>query len=164
MTARPFSPLLTPVRWTGVAPPRDLHEMASARLRLLDQRYTRGRRAIVDVLARAGSPLSIPQVLARDRSLAQSSCYRNLAQLGRAGVVHRIVTSDEFSRYELAEDLTDHHHHHLVCSHCGEVRDFTVPGRLEGELALALGRIAGEHGFSVDHHRLDLVGTCPTCA
>ncbi len=141
----------------------DLHELASVRLRTLDQRYTRGRRAIVEVLARSDAPLSIPQLLERDRSLAQSSAYRNLAELERAGVVHRIVTSDEFSRYELAEDLTEHHHH-LICTHCGDVRDFTVPSALEDELDRTLDRIAGEHGFAADHHRLDLVGTCSGCA
>lgn len=141
----------------------DLHDVAFTRLRARDQRYTRGRRAIIDLLARAGAPLSIPQLLERDRSLAQSSTYRNLAVLEGAGVVHRIVSSDEFSRYELAEDLTEHHHH-LICSSCGDVRDFTVPSALEGELDRALGRVAGDHGFAADHHRLDLVGTCATCA
>jgi Fur family transcriptional regulator, ferric uptake regulator len=160
----PFSALLS----TGsVAPvaraPTDLHELASGRLRGLDQRYTRGRRALIEVLARADAPLSIPQLLAADRSLAQSSAYRNLAELERAGVVHRIVTSDEFARYELAEDLTEHHHH-LICSNCGDVRDFTVPSALEDELDRALDRIAGRHGFAADHHRLDLVGTCSSCA
>ena len=140
----------------------DLHDLASARLRGLDQRYTRGRRAIVEALAAAQAPLSIPQLLERERSLAQSSAYRNLAQLEAAGVVHRIVTADEFARYELAEGLTEHHHH-LICSHCGDVRDFTVPPALEDELDRALDRIAAEHGFAADHHRLDLVGTCATC-
>ena len=141
----------------------DLHEMAAVRLGALAQRYTRGRRAIVEVLARAAAPVSIPQLLERDRSLAQSSAYRNLAQLEQAGIVHRIVTSDEFARYELAEDLTEHHHH-LICSHCGDVRDFTVSPALEHDLDRALARIAGAHGFVADHHRLDLVGTCATCA
>ena len=147
----------------AVGAPTDLHELASVRLRTSDQRYTRGRQAIVDVLARSDAPLSIPQLLERDRTLAQSSTYRNLSELEQAGVVHRIVTSDEFSRYELAEDLTGHHHH-LICSACGDVRDFTVSSQLEGQLARALARIAGEHGFAADHHRLDLVGTCAGCA
>jgi Fe2+ or Zn2+ uptake regulation protein len=141
----------------------NVHDLASVRLRALDQRYTRGRRAIVEVLAGADAPLSIPQLLECDRSLPQSSAYRNLAELERAGVVHRIVTSDEFSRYELAEDLTEHHHH-LICTTCGDVRDFTVSSALEDELDRALDRIAGAHGFAPDHHRLDLVGTCSTCS
>jgi Fur family transcriptional regulator, ferric uptake regulator len=140
----------------------DLHELAFVSLRALEQRYTRGRRAIIESLARSDAPLSIPQLLQRDRSLAQSSAYRNLAVLERAGIVHRIVTSDEFSRYELAEDLTEHHHH-LICASCGDVRDFTVSPELEGDLDRALGRIARQHGFSADHHRLDLVGTCSAC-
>lgn len=141
----------------------DVHELAAVRLRAHEQRYTRSRRAIVDALATAGAPLSIPQLLERDRSLAQSSTYRNLTELEQAGVVHRIVTADEFSRYELAEGLAAHHHH-LICSHCGDVRDFTVSPALEAELGRALDRIAGEHGFAADHHRLDLVGTCAGCA
>ena len=140
----------------------DLHEQAALRLRALDQRYTTGRRALVDVLASADAPLSIPQLREHDRSLAQSSAYRNLSVLERAGVVHRIAGTDDFARYELAEDLTEHHHH-LICAACGDVRDFTVSPELEGDLDRALGRIAREHGFSADHHRLDLVGTCADC-
>jgi len=141
----------------------DLHEEAASRLRRLDQRYTRGRRALVDVLASAEAPLAIPQLLAQDRALAQSSAYRNLTLLEQAGVVHRVVGSDEFSRYELAEDLTQHHHHHLICRRCGEVQDFTAPARIEDDLDRTLQRVAAQHGFDADHHRLDLVGTCRSC-
>jgi Fur family ferric uptake transcriptional regulator len=140
----------------------DLHEVASARLGGADQRYTRVRRALVDLLAVADAPLSLPQLLERAPDLAQSSAYRNLVVLERAGVVHRIVTADDFARYELAEDLTGHHHH-LICTQCGEVRDFTMSGRLEAELDRALADVAAEHGFAADHHRLDLVGRCASC-
>jgi Fur family transcriptional regulator, ferric uptake regulator len=142
--------------------PADLHEVAALRLTGAGQRYTRARRALVDVLADADAPLALPQLLERDRSLAQSSAYRNLVVLERAGVVHRIVTADEFARYELAEDLTGHHHH-LICSECGDVRDFTVPASLESALVRALARVAGEHEFVAEHHRLDLIGRCPAC-
>jgi Fur family ferric uptake transcriptional regulator len=144
-------------------PAPDLDDEAAARLQRFEQRYTRARRTLVGVLASAEAPLSIPQLLAQDRGLAQSSVYRNLAVLEQAGVVHRIVGSDEFSRYELAEDLTRHHHHHLICSHCGEVQDFTAPASIESDLDRALRRVAAQHGFDTDHHRLDLVGTCANC-
>jgi Fur family ferric uptake transcriptional regulator len=150
-------------RTNGPVPAPDLNDEAASRLRRLDQRYTRARRALVGVLASAEAPLSIPQLLARDRALAQSSAYRNLAVLEQAGVVHRIVGSDEFSRYELAEDLTRRHHHHLICSQCGEVQDFTAPARIENDLDRALQRVAARYGFDADHHRLDLVGTCANC-
>jgi Fur family transcriptional regulator, ferric uptake regulator len=139
-----------------------LHDTAHARLRADGQRYTTGRRALVDALDQADRPLSIPELLDGRRDLVQSSAYRNLAVLERAGVVRRIVTHDEFARYELAEDLTEHHHH-LICSRCGTVDDFTVPAALEEELDRSLGKVARKHGFDSTSHRLDLVGTCARC-
>jgi Fe2+ or Zn2+ uptake regulation protein len=89
--------------------------------------------------------------------------YRNLAVLERAGLVHRIVTADDWARYELDHALT-HHHHHLICASCGVVRDFTVSARLERSIDTALAKVAGDAGFHLDHHRLDLVGYCGDCA
>jgi Fur family transcriptional regulator, ferric uptake regulator len=142
---------------------QDLHATAADRLRHDGQRYTTQRRALVALLVEVDQPLTIPQLLERQPGLAQSSAYRNLAVLERAGVVHRIVTSDEFARYELAEDLT-HHHHHLICSSCGEVTDFEVSSTVEHELEVALARVARRTGFQVRTHRLDLLGTCATCS
>ena len=65
--------------------PLDLHTTAAARLREDEQRYTSNRRALVDVLAAADQPLTIPQVLERRSDLAQSSAYRNLAVNRSAG-------------------------------------------------------------------------------
>jgi Fur family transcriptional regulator, ferric uptake regulator len=140
----------------------DLHATATSRLREDGQRYTPRRRALVELLVEIDQPLTIPQLLERRPGLAQSSVYRNLAVLERAGVVHRIHTTDEFARYELAEDLTEHHHH-LICSSCGDVTDFTVPPGVEHDLEAALSRVAKRTGFQMRHHRLDLVGTCPRC-
>src|SRR3546814_5274742 len=111
----------------------DLHDTAAGRLAADKQRYTARRRALVELLASVDQPLTIPQLLERQPDMAQSSVYRNLAVLEAAGVVHRIVTSDEFARYELTEDLTGHHHH-LICASCGDVADFTVPAAVEHEL------------------------------
>ena len=141
----------------------ELHETAAARLRRVGQRYTPNRRSLVGILAQAGQPVAIPDVLAADRSLAQSSAYRNLATLMQAGVVRRVVTSDEFARFELAEDLTEHHHH-LVCSACGLVEDFTAPAGFERSLHRTVSKVSDATGFSVDTHRLDLIGTCTRCS
>ena len=140
----------------------DLHATALARLRADGQRYTTNRRSVVEELERSDRPLSIPELLDAVDDLAQSSAYRTLSVLERAGVVRRLVTHDEFARYELAEDLTEHHHH-LICTHCGTIEDFTVPDDLEAELERCLGRVAARQGFSGASHRLDLVGTCARC-
>lgn len=141
----------------------DLHPAIAARLDGDGQRYTSGRRALVEVLVGAGRPLTAAEVVA-EADLSQSSAYRNLAVLEGAGVVHRISGTDEFARFELAEDLTDHHHHHLVCTECGAISDFTVPDDLEEAVDALAASVAGSAGFTVDRHRLDLFGRCAACA
>lgn len=135
----------------------------AALLRQDDQRYTSGRRRLVAVLQTAGGPLTITQILAADPSLAQSSVYRNLTILEEVGAVTRIVTGDDFARYELAEHLTEHHHH-LICSSCGDVADFSLDAGAEAGLDEALRRAADRVGFGIEGHRLDLLGTCSSCA
>jgi len=142
---------------------RDVHEVAADRLVAIDQRYTKGRRALVATLASADNPLTIQQVLEVEGSLPQSSAYRNLAVLERAGVVHRIVSSDEFARFELAEHFTEHHHH-LICSSCGDVADFTLPMDVEQQLERALSTAATRSQFEPRQHRLDLLGLCRACS
>jgi Fe2+ or Zn2+ uptake regulation protein len=141
----------------------ELDRIAATRLHHDGQRYTDCRRELVHLLASTDAPLTIPEILERRRDLAQSSVYRNLGVLEQSGLVQRIVTRDEWARFELAEDLTEHHHH-VICSRCGRVEDFTVPPRLERSIDTALAKVAEETGFTLQHHRLDLVGLCQTCA
>jgi Fe2+ or Zn2+ uptake regulation protein len=136
-----------------------VHDTAERRLRDSGQRYTSQRRSLVDLLARAGHPLTLPEILRNRRQLKQSSVYRNLADLEQAGVVRRVATDEEHGRYELAEELTGHHHH-LVCARCGTMRDVAVPQ----ELDRSLDKIARRAGFASVSHRLDLIGLCADCA
>lgn len=141
----------------------DLHAAAGELLRGSGHRYTPGRRLLVETLGRVDRPVTIAELLEMDAGLAQSSAYRNLGVLEEAEVVHRVVSDDEFARYELDEDLTGHHHHHLICTSCGVVADFTVPNELEADLAAVFAKVASETGFTPRHHRLDLVGSCGEC-
>jgi Fur family ferric uptake transcriptional regulator len=140
---------------------KDMHRTVSSRLGQADYRYTSGRQNLVGILARAGQPMSMPEILVAAR-LPQSSAYRNLTVLENAGVVRRIVTHDDFCRYELAEDLTGHHHH-LVCERCGLVEDFTLSSDFEASLDSTLLRTASKRGLEVVGHRLDVYGLCQAC-
>lgn len=141
-----------------------IHDEVADLLRRADQRYTTGRRRLVDTLLAGGGPMTIAQILAHDDRLAQSSVYRNLVILEEVGAVIRIVTRDDYARYELAEQLTDHHHHHLICTSCGDVADFALADKAEASLESALRRAASKAGFAAEAHRLDIVGVCAACA
>jgi Fe2+ or Zn2+ uptake regulation protein len=140
-----------------------IHDDVAARLRRVGQRYTPARRTLVDALAAADGPLSVVTLQAAAPSLPQSSVYRNLADLEQAGAVARVSGPDDFSRYELAEDLAGHHHH-LVCTGCGQVLDFHLSAAAERAMNRAAADAAASAGFSAVAHRLDLLGLCGACA
>jgi Fur family transcriptional regulator, ferric uptake regulator len=140
----------------------EVHRMARERLMDRDQRYTTGRRRLVEVLAGTGAPVTLPALLALAPDLSQSSAYRNLALMEEAGVVRRLVHGAEHAHYELAEDLTEHHHH-LICEECGLITDITLDAALERSLDRAFDGLAEAAGFSPRHHALDVFGRCAAC-
>lgn len=141
----------------------EYHVHARERLDELGQRYTSGRRAVVTALAAAAHPLTLPDLLALNGELPQSSAYRNLAVLEQAGVVRRLVHSAGHAHYELAEDLTAHHHH-MICEGCGLIRDITLDAKLERSLDTAFDKVAAAAGFRPRHHVVDIFGSCADCA
>jgi Fur family transcriptional regulator, ferric uptake regulator len=147
----------------SVAGMDELDRTAATRLREVGQRYTGGRATLVELLAASDRPLTIPEILRARSGMPQSSVYRNLTVLEEAGLVQRVASSDEWARFELAEDLTEHHHHQ-ICTGCGQVRDVTLPPGVERSLDVSLAKVAEASGFTLQHHRLDLVGLCEECA
>ncbi len=140
----------------------DLHAAVDLRLRAAGMRNSRSRQVVVDVLVRAGRPLSLPEILDADADLAQSSTYRNLGELVDAGVTRRVESADDHTRFEIHESLTGHHHH-LVCTSCGRVEDFDVPDDFEAGIDVMVDA-AESQGFRIDAHRFDLLGRCARCS
>ncbi len=140
----------------------NVDQLITSQLQAVGQRYTSNRRRLISILLRSSKPLSINQILDMDPELAQSSAYRNLTVLEEAGSIARIVTSADHARYELAEEILEHHHH-IICSPCGEILDFRLSDNIEETLEASLQEIADQLGFTLDTHRLDLIGTCTLC-
>ena len=134
------------------------------RLQGIEQRYTRGRRQLVEALEAAARPATAAELIASRPPMPQSTAYRNLAILAQAGVVQRVAGNDEYARYELAEELTGSHHHHLICSHCGSVEDFTAPARFERAIPSLIDAITETTGFHTHSHNIDLLGICARCS
>jgi Fur family transcriptional regulator, ferric uptake regulator len=140
----------------------ELHRIARERLLDRDQRYTENRRQIVDALALVERPVTLPELIEVSPSLAQSSAYRNLSIMEEAGVVRRLVHGSEHAHFELAEDLTEHHHH-LICESCGLICDITLDPSTEARLDQVFDDLATAAGFSPRHHNIDVYGICAEC-
>ena len=141
----------------------DVHDVAARQLTVIGLRYTSNRRALIEALADATAPLSIPDLMRAMPTASQSSIYRNLTDLTNACVVARVQGTDEWARFELADAITGHHHHHIMCESCGEVLDIEIPEVLEHQLDTNLAELAEKSGYKITHHRLDLVGRCSNC-
>ena len=148
----------------------DVHIEVARRFVQHDQRYSSKRRAIVAMLETSDRPLTITEIVQLSKNfkgtknaIVQSSLYRNLVVLEEVGAVQKVVSTDDNGRYELNEEILGHHHH-LLCSKCGDVRDVVIPENLEKNLDATLTQIAKRSGFKLDQHRLDLIGRCKKCA
>ena len=140
----------------------EIHLQTSIRLARQEHRYTSGRRQLVEVLTRAGQPMTLPDIVEADPELAQSSVYRNLDVLVRCGVIRRISAGGDHAHFELAEPLLEHHHH-LICISCGTIKDIHLGSDIEHLVDQNLSDVASRSGFTPLHHSLDLHGHCADC-
>ena len=106
--------------------------------------------------------MTLPDIVAADPKLAQSSAYRNLDVLVRSGIIRRINAATDRAHFELAEPLMGHHHH-LICINCGTVEDIHLDSEVEHMVDKSLSDIASQTGFTPIHHSLDLHGHCADC-
>lgn len=149
---------------TAAATHASHHRQVESRLADQEVRYTRGRRAVVDVLARSEGPLGAAEVNERlGGAVPLSSVYRSLAVLEEAGILIPHFGSRGLTRYELAEWLRGHHHH-LVCIDCGTVEDITLPDTMEAEMDRMVLGIGSTTRFEALNHSLEIEGRCQRCA
>jgi Fur family transcriptional regulator, ferric uptake regulator len=94
----------------------------------------------------------------RSPEIGLSTVYRTLELLSDLGVLQKMDFGDGRSRYEINEMNTPHHHHHLICLACGQVRQF------EDDLLETLETaIASKSNFLIVDHQLKFYGYCLAC-
>jgi Fe2+ or Zn2+ uptake regulation protein len=137
---------------------RDVEQRLAAR----GVRFTRGRRIVLDAVATADGPRTASEIQGTINKVPLSSLYRSLAVLVEAEVLAQHHGADETTRYELAEWLTEHHHH-LVCISCGSITDVTASEDQEALVGRLVEAFAGSSNFAVSGHRFEIEGKCATC-
>ncbi len=122
---------------------------------------SRQRELIADVFFAAGGHVSIDELLERvrttDPKVGQATVYRTMKLLTRCGLAEARQFGDGHTRYEPVEDNHEHHDH-LICTSCGRIVEFH-----NEQIEEMQDRVAGEHGFVVTHHKMELYGLCPSC-
>jgi Fur family ferric uptake transcriptional regulator len=139
-----------------------VHQEVARLLGLTRRRYTANGRRFVSAVLASGRPLTAEEACQAEPDLALSTVYRIASILVEAGALRIIPTADGILRFELAESMSEHHHH-LICIQCGVVLDYAVPATLERALERAAEAGARTAGFHALAHRFDVEGICADC-
>ena len=130
-----------------------------AALRRNDYKATPQRRAVIHAIANSNdhlTPAEIHDRIHQDHlGIGLVTVYRTLDVLITLNLVCELHTGTNCPSYTLS---VPQHHHHLICSDCGKVVDFTGHNLAELEE-----RLARESGFRIDDHVLEFTGRCRTC-
>jgi Fur family peroxide stress response transcriptional regulator len=119
---------------------------------------TRQRQVVLDAVRAGDHHPTAAEVFdaAREQlpGISFATVYNSLRFLRDQGLVHEITFGDGASRY----DRETERHDHAICSQCGKLVDFDLPG------TVALTKAAARASkFKAESIRLTLVGLCPNC-
>jgi len=126
-----------------------------AELGQLGYRATGPRREIVSVVMEQTRPFTAEQIVALLPDIGRATVYRTLEILASIDVVHRLLKAGGFPSYVVGKPG---HHHHLVCSNCRRVIEFS-----ECPVDQLVHDLAERTDFRISTHHLEITGLCPAC-
>jgi len=130
-------------------------------LRQNGYRLTPQRHAILRAIAGSHDHMTPAEICERVRKenpkVGLVTVYRVINLLTELKLVCRVNLRGNSQSYLMRRPLE--HHHHLVCSQCGRVVDFT-----DCDLSYLEQRLSRETGFKIEGHLLEIYGRCPECA
>jgi Fur family peroxide stress response transcriptional regulator len=119
---------------------------------------TRQRQVVLDVVQSGDTHPTAAEVFQGARSrmpgISFATVYNSLRFLKQAGLVREVAFGGGASRYDRETDR----HDHAICSACGTLVDFDLPGTV-GLIRSA----ARASRFKAESVHLTLVGLCPDC-
>jgi|FLYL01.1.fsa_nt_gi Fur family ferric uptake transcriptional regulator len=130
-------------------------ETLSLKLEARGYRVTPSRRAVLASILQRGDHFTVDDLVRHCRGAGRATVFRTIRLLTEMGVVCRVLMEDGSLHYRLSQRG---HHHHVVCTQCGSVRDLDEcgVGGLVRELAAA-------SGYEIEGHWLEFYGRCLEC-
>jgi len=119
---------------------------------------TRQRKVVLDVVQSGDTHPTAAEVFEAARKLMPTisfaTVYNSLRYLKQAGLVREVAFGNGASRY----DRETGRHDHAICSACGTLVDFNLPGTVD-----LIRSAARASRFKAESVHLTLVGLCPGC-
>jgi len=131
-------------------------------------RWTMPREAILEFLSRSSKHMSAKEIYASLYNtyprMGLTTVYRTLDLLARMGIITKLTLGDGQSRYEFKSSEKKDHHHHLICTICGRIINYSE--FLDEELSLIKKteeRLAKKYNFLIQDHNIEFFGLCNEC-
>ncbi len=130
------------------------------RLRDAGHKLTHARLTVLRVLEESGGHITSAEVLERvsrlDATIGRASVFRALDLFTSLSLIRpTYIDTSQTPTYVL---MPDGHHHHIICTQCGQVIEFEQCGL--NELAEELAR---KLGFQLTGHLVEFYGVCAAC-
>ena len=121
---------------------------------------TRQRTAVVETLRDVDKFATAKEIHAeldaRGEKVGLTTVYRTLQSLAEIDAVDVLQNADGETLFRHC--ITEHHHHHLVCTKCGCSEE--IDGGPVEEWAK---ETAEKYGFQLSGHDAEVFGVCQTC-
>ncbi len=132
-------------------------------------RLTVPRKAILSLLSQTDEHPSVEEIYfdvhKKCPSIGITTVYRTLDLLFSWGMIHKFDIGEGKARYE----LIDHpnglgHHHHLICTGCKKIINYTDFIDKEVELISKLEkRLSRKYNINIQRHIIEFYGVCNDC-
>ena len=109
------------------------------------------RKIVLTKLEHANKPLTLKELHKSCGNIDFSSVYRSILLFKDLGLVDEINFADKKIRYELVSKL---HHHHIICSSCGEIKELPI---------CIISEIKKLTEYKITKHTFEFMGLCPKC-
>ena len=114
-------------------------------------KLTLPRKTVLEKLYSAPKPLTLKEIHHKCKQVDFASVYRSIKLFQEIGLVEEITFADKKTRYELVSNL---HHHHIICSECGEIKDLPI---------CVISEIKKLTKYKITKHTFEFLGLCPKC-
>jgi Fur family ferric uptake transcriptional regulator len=124
----------------------------------LNIKKTPARVAVTEFLNKSKEPVDVSQIISYLRRMElgtnKVTVYRIMDYLYQNGIVDKMEFGEGKFRYEMKKN----HHHHLICTDCGQIEE------VEGDFLKKLEEeVYKTKGFKVKSHSLEFFGLCKNC-
>ena len=122
-------------------------------------KLTPQRQAVLKIIMESRNHLSAEAIYKRVKeeypAIGLTTIYRTLNILSDLGLICEVYAAGNCRSYLVRRAVE---HHHLICSECNKVVEFTDCDLTDIERKLSEGT-----GFKIKEHLLEFAGICPSC-